>query len=223
MSNILSTTYAELSDEELLLRYRMGEPIALDVLVVRKHASRHSLCYAASPKMKSLFVDEDINGIFFHASNDAIMNYEFSKGTFNSYLIRCLGFAMANELDKRFAKSTIKITDSFDDELNVRSDSSLVLADVVSKEGTLDDPKDYMNYKDCIMEVTNLPRKISPIAIDIMRYRLEGYTTLEAAEMLGITYKRAAYIFSRYSKWVKKTLKLTPDSSDDDDDDNDEE
>ncbi len=220
MPNILSTTYARLSDEELLLRYRMGEFIALDALLARKNATRHSLCHAASQKMKSFFDDIDINEIFFHAFNDAILTYEFSKGSLNSFLIRCLGFVMANRIDKRFSKSSVKVTDSFDDELNVRSDSSLVLSDVVSREGTLDDPKDYMNYKDSIMEVTNLPKKINPLAIDIMRYRLDGFTTLEAAEKMGITYKRAAYIFARYAKWVKKTLNLDEcDSNDDEDDD----
>lgn len=220
MPNILSTTYARLSDEELLLRYRMGEFIALDVLLARKNATRHSLCHAASQKMKSFFDDIDINEIFFHAFNDAVLTYEFSKGSLNSFLIRCLGFVMANRIDKRFSKSSVKITDSFDDELNVRSDSSLVLSDVVSREGTLDDPKDYMNYRDSIMEVTNLPKKINPIAIDIMRYRLDGFTTLEAAEKMGITYKRAAYIFARYAKWVKKTLNLDEcDSNDDEDND----
>ncbi len=218
MSNILSTTYACLSDEELLLRYRMGELIALDVLLARKNAVRHSLCHAASQKMKSLFGDIDINEIFFHGFTDVISTYEFSKGSFNSFLIRCLGFVMANRIDKRFSKSSVYVTHSLDDELNVRSDSSLVLSDVVSQEGTLDNPRDYMNYKDSIMEVTNLPKKISPFAIDIMRYRLEGYTTLEAAEKIGITYKRAAYIFARYAKWVKKVLKLGEYDADEDND-----
>ncbi len=207
MRQVQKTTFDSFSDEDLLLRSRMGDPIPLDVLLARKNAKRHALCHMASPKMKAFFDDWDINEIFFHAFYDAVSTFEFSKGcTFNTFLLRCLTFVMANRVDKKFAKSSVIVTDSFDDSLDVKNDSSLTLADVVSLEGTLDNPKDYLNYQDSIMEITNLPKGINPLAIDIMRYRLKGFTVLEAARSLGISHKRAAYIFARYAKWVKKLL-----------------
>ncbi len=219
MSDTSKTTYEDFSDEDLLLRYRMGDPVPLDVLLARKHAKRHTLCNVASPKMKPFFDDWDINEIFFHAFYDALSTFEFSKGSFNSYLIRCLVFVMANRVDKKLAKSNVMVTDSFDDALGVKSDSSLTLADVVSREGTLDDPRDYMNFQDSIMEVTNLPKGINPLAIEIMRYRLNGYTVLEAAQELNISHKRASYIFGRYAKWVRKLLNLDDRKKEKDDED----
>ncbi len=214
MSNILATTYAELSDEELLLRARMGGLLAYDVLIARKAAMRHPLCYNASPKMKAFFDDWEINEIFFHAFYDAQLTYEFGKSTFQSFLIRCIRFVMSNRVDHKLTKTATMVTDSLEDELNAKDGSSLVLADVVPSDGPLDDPKDYMNFQDSIMEVTNLPKNIDPIAIDIMRHRLEGYTVQEAAERLGIPHKKAVYIFSRYVKWVKKQLSLDEEHKD---------
>lgn len=221
MSDILATAHAALTDEALLQRYRMGDDVAFDVLLARKNARRHGFCHMASPKMKPFFDDWEINEIFFHAFYDAQATFEFTKGSFNAFLIRCLRFVMANRVDKKLSRANVMITNSFDEELNVKGDSSLVLADVVSKEGTLDDPREYVNFQDSVMEITNLPKNVNPLAVAIMGLRLEGFTVSEAAQILDISHKRASYILSRYSKWVRKLLHLGKKKSDPDDDDED--
>lgn len=208
MSNVLTTTYAELSDEELLLRGRMGGLLAYDVLAARKAAMRHPLCHHASPKMKVFFDDWEINEIFFHAFFDAQLTYEFGKSSFQNFLIRCIRFVMSNRVDHKLTKKATMVTNSLEEALSAKDGSSLTLSDVVASDGPLDDPKDYMNFQDSIMEVSNLPKNIDPIAIAIMRHRLEGYTVQEAAARLSIPHKKAIYVFSRYGKWVKRQLSL---------------
>lgn len=206
MKKQVADSYEGTPDEELMLRLRMGDVLARDALVARFYAQRHPLSHAACPTITPQLNDWDINDAFFHAYLNAESSYQFGRVPFRAFLIKCLSSSLINLFKSIHSKSNNLVTNSLDDPLNRCDDSDFTLNDVVAEEGTLDDPKAFMNYAETLKEFTKLPKGIDPITIDIVKLHLDGYSVREAAEKLGLPIKRASYLFSRYTKWAKSVL-----------------
>ena len=206
MKKSLPDTYSEVSDEDLLLRARMGDLVAYDVLFLRYASQRRFLCYCASPSIAAILDDWDINEAVFRAFYDAESSYTFGPVPFRVYFLKCLSNVMVNIAGKKTSKTTMMFSGSLDDPLDMREGSCCTLGDVVTLEGTLEDPRVFMNYSEMMMEYRRIPKSIHPVAVKILQARVDGYTLKEAAELIGIPVKKASYIFSRYLKWAKDLL-----------------
>ncbi len=207
MKNTLGNTYDEMHDESVLLRVRMGDEVARDVFVARYYAQRRRLCHAACSPIAAQFNDWDINDVFFHAYLNAETTYRFGRVPFRAYLIRCINSSATNLIKSYRSKSNNLFTHRLDDPINHHDDSEFTLSDVVTREGTLDDPKAFFNYAETLLKFMKLPRKINPKAVEIARLHLAGYSVREASEILGLQQKKASYIYSTYLKWARSVLK----------------
>ncbi len=207
MSKTKADSYEGVSNEDLLLRARMGDELAHDALVARCYAERHKLIYAACPTIAPQLSDWDINDAFFHGYLNAERTYLFGPVPFRSYLITCLCSSATNLIKSYHSKSNDMVTSYLDDPISKCEDSELTLGDVVGEEGTLDDPRAFFNYAETLAEYTRLPKKIDPIAIQLVKYHLDGYSIREAAEELDIPLKKASYLYARYLKWARSVLK----------------
>lgn len=213
MKTSKADSYEGVPYEELLLRTRMGDELAHDALVAHCYAERHKLIYAACPSIAPQLSEWDINDIFFHGYLNAESTYQFGPVPFRSYLIKCLCSSAMNFIKSQHSKSNDMVTNYLDDPIYRCEDSELTLGDVVTEEGTLDDPRLFLNYAETLAEFTKLPKKIDPAAIELVKLHLNGYSIREAAEKLEIPLKKASYLYTRYVKWARSVLKSKDEES----------
>lgn len=198
------TKHPELSDEELVLSIRLGDPTAYSTLAQRFFAMRQYSGRVAAPQWIDLLDPWKFNEVFFLSFLKAVDTYRFRKARLLTYYHRILGREIAHEGAKILRER--EMFRSLDENVGVSEDGNYTLHDVVSSTETTDDPAAFFRYAESLERLNRLPTKVGKATIHVIRLRLQGYRMREIAELLHITMGKVRYCISCYVKWAVKTF-----------------
>lgn len=197
---------AEMSDEELLLRARLGNTEAENALIQRFFGMRFYLSKSIIGTRPTVLDAWDINEAFFHAFVMAKSTYEFKGGRFLTLFKKIYENELRAAVRSRYRSGTLS-TLSMDYVVDTSESGTTTLADSVASNTVMDDPRNFLNFTEMLRELKQLPPKIDPICLDLVELLREGYSLTEASQKLGMTYHVARYHLRRYRKWAMVTYK----------------
>ncbi len=191
-----------LSDEELLLLTRTGDNNAYTLLIRRfLGPSRKGDINRASPGILRKYSLWEISSVSLSTFWACMDGYRFGTVRFHTYYITSLRFNL-NRFVQNKERERRRVA-SLDATFN--SDNDFCLHDVLSIEGTMDDPKNFINYYETLNAIKKLPNSIPKETLDIAKMKANGLTFVEIAEAMKMTYRQ---VYSRYQQFLERAKKL---------------
>ncbi len=191
-----------LTDEELLLLTRAGDNKAYTLLIRRfLGPSRKGDINRASPgilRKYSLWEVSSVSLMTFWACLDG---YRFGTVRFHTYYITSLRFNL-NRFEQTRQRDRHYVS-SLDSTIGYEGD--FCLHDVLSTEGTMDDPKNFVNYYETLNAIKELPNSIPKESLEIAKMKANGLSFVEIATAMKMTYRQ---VYSRYQNFLEKAKKL---------------
>jgi len=199
--------HEKLSDEELLLLIRHGDELARSVLAVRYYSKRQYHGRRAAPSQYHLLDPIDFGALFFHCYLDCENSFRFGSARFQNYFELLLSHQISKECQKLFSgREILRLSASLDSPLRPDEERT-TLHDVVADNQAPNDPKIFLNYFETLERIKKLPKGLSPRVLGLVSLHLDGYTYTEAASKMGIPYRSAKTMLSKYRKFVRELQK----------------
>lgn len=197
-------TYNELTDEELVLSIRLGEPMAYPVLTERFFGMRQYAGKHVAPQWMEVIDPWKYNEVFFTAFLNAVETYQFRKSRLLTYYYRILAREIT-AVGERIQRER-QLTCSLDEPIGPSDDEGFTLHDVIPSDETRDDPSSFFQYSESLEKLNRLPSKLSEHAMQVVRMRMQGFTFREICEHLHILPGKARYAIKSYINWAVKTF-----------------
>ena len=188
------------SDEELLLAHRKGDPNALSELSRRFFAMRFYCCQKAAPELLSQLDDWSLNEAFFRSFLNATSNYEFQRVKFVTFFTTVLKNELIRVVKLR-SREMLYHAESIDVP-HETEDGCYTLCDIVQSSDFMDDPAAFFSFSDSLRELGRLPKNISPRSVDAVSLLSQGYTIDEISKMLRVSVAVVRHELTRYRKWA---------------------
>lgn len=191
-----------LTDEELLLLSRAGDNNAYTLLIRRfLGPSRKGDICRAYPGILGRYSLWEVSSISLSTFWACMDGYRFGTVRFHTYYISALRFNLmrydqSQQREKRYVTSL---------DAELKHDGDFCLHDVLSIDGTIDDPKNYVNYYETLENIKKLPKSIPHQTLEIAKMKANGMSFVEIAEALKLTYRQ---VYVRYQSFLEKAKKL---------------
>ena len=201
----IQTDYTELKDEELLLKFRLGDAVARNELSVRYFRSRRFHLTRACPEFADLLDDWTYNEVFFRSYLLAESTFRLGEWRFIAYFQFILHREASREA-KRILTERENLPcfslDAVDPETN---DS--YLHELIPDNRPLNDPKAFCAYADALAKLGKLPKHLKSDDIEVVRRLAEGYSVEEVSELMDIRPSNTRMMAYRFRKWAKGVIK----------------
>lgn len=196
--------YECLSDEQLLLRARLGLYFCKELLAVRYIRKRTAFPRLACPDYWGILSEGEMNELYFQVYFTAESNFRFGKMRFISYFLMLLQREINKAaIRKMHMEKQFKIL-SLDSEIPQGGGDVACLRDIIPSNSALDKPEAFLIYAESLMIYGKFPKGVSPKSIDLIHSIKDGYSLDEAAKILGITRLKAKAILAKYRAWARK-------------------
>ncbi|MBE6127237.1 MAG: hypothetical protein E7182_04600 [Erysipelotrichaceae bacterium] len=192
----------ELSDEELVLSIRLGDPTAYQTLTARFFAMRLYSGRVAAPQWMTILDTWRFNEVFFTSFLRTVDTFAFRGVRFLTYYYRILAREMAHAGAKVLRDQ--ERFRSLDDVVSSSDTGTYTLNDVVGSTEVLDDPAAFFRYAESLDKIGRLPRGMTSADLRVIRLRQQGYTVREIVETTKISTGKARYAIRRYVNWAVK-------------------
>ncbi len=207
----IETDYTWLKDEELLLRFRLGDGVARNELSLRYFRSRHFHLLRACPEYADLLDDWTYNEVFFRSYLMAEGTYRIGEWRFIAYFQFILHREAGREA-KKILQERENIPCFSLDAIDPDTNDSY-LHELIPDNQPLNDPKAFCAYADALSKLGKLPRHLKPADIEVVRRLSEGYSIQEVSEQMDLRPSNTRMMAYRFRKWAKTVLKSLNEAS----------
>lgn len=195
--------YDPLTDEELLLLTRAGDNNAFTLLVRRfLGPSRKGDINRACPGIFSHYSLWEVSSVVLTTFWSCMDGYRFGTVRFHSYYLSALRFNLNRFMyqETRERKRLVSL------DTPIANNTTFCLHDSLSIEGTMDDPKNFINYFETLDAIKKLPKAVSKQTLQIAKMKAQGMTFTEIALAMKMSYRQ---VYDRYQRFIEKAKALT--------------
>ena len=198
-----------LNDEELLLAARLGDHKAESLFAERLFKDRLRACYSVANDACRMLDDWELNEAYFRAFVASTSGYRFGSVRFKTYFLNALYHEIVHTMSKKIREeSSSGRVYSLDASVLDDGESVCTLADFVSSENFMDDPRSFLLYAERLEDLNHLPKNCDPMMLDAVRLIASDYTFTETAKLCGVSENHVKYLVNSYRRWAKKSLRL---------------
>ncbi len=197
-----------LSDEDLIVMWRVGQAEGCVVLTERYCHRQEELLRRASYALSRILASQDPDLLFATAFENCLHAYQPGKGPFLPYFLNSLRHDMSKAAAKEHLLDGQSVL-SLDNKVP-GLEGELTFHDALAANG--EDPRDYVNLLEEARRLGKIKDDLAPEVLDVARLRNDGCSFRAVAEAKGINIKKARKLYARYEKYVKTKVKIGPHS-----------
>ena len=201
--------YDDVSPEELLLSYRLGDPDAGTELNERLFARRQTSVHLAAPDAARMLCEWDINEAVFHAMCETFAHYRFVKVRLSTFFHRVLRNELVHIASRRAREKQYGVYNSLDMEREDERGGIYTLHDIIPAGKSYGHPVAAFLFAEQLEAISLLPRGLSSQCMDIVRLVAAGHEQKEVAKICRVPLSKVKYELGKFRKWGLGILKKT--------------
>ncbi len=194
--------YNDFNDYELLYMIRQKDEVALEILLKKYHNTIMGIVYGMFRYARILRISKDeLYSAGMTGFAQAVECYrEDMKVTFVSFLKLCVERECRSLIRKHRGLSYSLISGSLSLDMTISEDENLYLIDTIACTNPDFDPQWQFRFNEAKRELVEKLKKMTIFEVKVVKYRMEGYSYAEIAEICNVSSKAVDNALQRIKK-----------------------